>query len=562
MSNVSEISQQLKDIIEANHELQDVWMQGNILEVKPIQNGPLNFTLTDESAKIECVIFDNGTSLRENLPAVGNGVSIKGKIFLRGSISQYKFIVTDINLSSDSLQSQFVSVSTLMEALTNTLEAHSDEVQGEISEVFITGANFTILKLKDATPSQQSTEIIECVVPPKISPSFSLQKGERVHVKGQFGIFSNTSTYRIMIGNENDIKQVIGKVVSGQTTPNECRECHQRFNNLKEQLCATCYDVRRTSEGIVVGAVMRYFNAPRFSNFTSRREYPILLIGTIEGRADVVLHRDSEKRLSAIAECKRIGYDGNDGIDQLKSYLIASETKLGLFADNTNPYEWIFLKKNDERKGFDEISHFQFERELGVDPVSEKPPVQTRLELIRGNIIETKVDAIVNAANAELTRGSGVDAAIRDAGGEEIDRECERILEDEGFCPPGKSVITTGGNLYARHVIHTVGPIWQGGNRSEPVLLADCYKNSLQLAVENGIESIAFPSISTGNYGYPIEEAARVALTAVREFVEQVQQNNGIVPERIQFALFDEEAYACYVNAFSRLGLGLFSLVG
>ena len=177
MSNVSEISQQLKDIIEANHELQDVWMQGNILEVKPIQKWSSQFLrLQMKSAKIECVIFDNGTSLRENLPAVGNGVSIKGKIFLRGSISQYKFIVTDINLSSDSLQSQFVSVSTLMEALTNTLEAHSDEVQGEISEVFITGANFTILKLKDATPSQQSTEIIECVVPPKISPSFFSSK--------------------------------------------------------------------------------------------------------------------------------------------------------------------------------------------------------------------------------------------------------------------------------------------------------------------------------------------------------------------------------------------------
>ena len=234
MSNVSKISQQLRDMIEANHELQDVWVQGNILEVKPIQNGPLNFTLTDERAKIECVIFDNGTSLRENLPATGNSVSIKGKIFLRGSISQYKFVVTDINLPSDPLQSQFVSVSTLMEALTNALEAHSDEVQGEISEVFRTSANFTILKLKDSILSQQPTEIIECVLPPKISPSFSLQKGERVHVKGQFEIFSKTSTYRIMIGNENGIKQVIGKGGAGQTTPNECKECHQRFNNLQD----------------------------------------------------------------------------------------------------------------------------------------------------------------------------------------------------------------------------------------------------------------------------------------------------------------------------------------
>ena len=109
------------------------------------------------------------------------------------------------------------------------------------------------------------------------------------------------------------------------------------------------------------------------------------------------------------------------------------------------PYEWIFLKKNRAQMRFNEISRSQFERELGVDPVSEMPPNQTRIELTHGSITEAEVDAIVNTANSQLTRGSGVDAAIRDAGGEEIERECQNIFECEGICPPGKAIITTGG---------------------------------------------------------------------------------------------------------------------
>ena len=308
---------------------------------------------------------------------------------------------------------------------------------------------------------------------------------------------------------------------------------------------------------------MRYFKAPRFSNFTSRREYPILLIGTIEGRADVVLHRNSEKRLSAIAECKRIGYDRNDGIDQLKSYLIASETKLGLFADSTNPYEWIFLKKNDERKGFDEISRFQFERELGVDPVSEKPLVQTRLELIRGNITETEVDAIVITANPLLTKVSGVDEAIWDAGGEEIEHACQEIIEREGLRPQGKTVITTGGNLPARYVIHAVGPIYDSGGNHEAEMLASCYESSLCLAQENEIRSIAFSAISTGNlFRYPIEKATPIALKTVKNFVEHAQKNNEMVPERIQFVISNEAVYNSHVKELSNLGFSLSCPIG
>ena len=250
----------------------------------------------------------------------------------------------------------------------------------------------------------------------------------------------------------------------------------------------------QNSKGIVVGAVIRYLNASRFENFSIQREYPIRFGANVRGRADVVLLNSQEQPV-AIAECKRIGYDGSDriGQEQLESYLNATGVELGLFADDTDPYEWIFLKKNRAQMRFNEISRSQFERELGVEPASEIPPTKTRLKIIQGDIVKAKVGAIVNAANAELTEGSGVDKAIRDAGGEEINRACEKIIESEGVCPREKAVITIGGNLPAEYVIHTVGPTWQGGEDHEAEVLARCYKNSLQLAIKEGIQSIAFP---------------------------------------------------------------------
>lgn len=176
--------------------------------------------------------------------------------------------------------------------------------------------------------------------------------------------------------------------------------------------------------------------------------------------------------------------------------------------------------------------------------------VQTDLELIRGDITKAQVDALVNAANSELIGGGGVDGAIRSAGGDEIEQACAEIRKREGGCPTGKAVITPGGNLYARYVIHTVGPVWEGGNAGEAELLASCYQESLQLAMDccqGDIQSIAFPSISTGIYGYPTEKAAVVALGAVKEFVNQ----NPSAPAAIQFVLFDEATYTCYEDALS-----------
>ena len=551
MSNVSEVTQQLKKIIKANSDLRDVWIQGKISKVEPTRSGTFNFTLTDRNKKIECVIFNELAHLKDTLPPVGSNVSVKGQIYVYDTISEYRFKVTDMPGSGGS------SINDLMNTLSSTLrEVPPVEVQGEIAEVFETSAGFTILKLKDVTLDEQVNEVIECTLDREIDSPFPLRQGEPVTAEGRFDIFRSASTYRIFIDNPNGLRKWAAPIKQ-----NKCQRCNQYFKNLQKQLCAICYDAHLTSEGIVVGAVMRYFDSPRFAKFSTKREYGVNWGANKKGRADIAL-LNSEKNPVAIAECKKIGYDGSGGIVQLEGYINPTVANLGLFADNTDPYEWTFLRRNDERNRYDEITRAQFERELGVAPAPEIPPTKTQFELLQGNIIESEVDAIVNAANAELTEGSGVDRAIREFGGEEIDRECKRIVEDEGPCPPGKAVITTGGKLPAEYVIHTVGPIWQGGNSSEPEQLANCYKNSLQLAVKDGIQSIAFPAISTGNYRYPIEKAAPVALKAVKEFVEQAHQNNDMVPERIQFVLFDQEAYACYVKELSNLGFGLSCQIG
>ena len=170
---------------------------------------------------------------------------------------------------------------------------------------------------------------------------------------------------------------------------------------------------------------------------------------------------------------------------------------------------------------------------------------QLDLTLIQGDITKAEVEAIVNAANSQLVGGGGVDGAIRRAGGDEIEQACAEIRKREGGCPTGKAVITPGGNLPAKYVIHTVGPVWEGGNSGESELLASCYRESLRLAEENGIQSIAFPSISTGIYGYPTEKAAVVALTAVRDFMKA----NNATPKQIQFVLFDEATHNHYMDA-------------
>jgi len=161
-----------------------------------------------------------------------------------------------------------------------------------------------------------------------------------------------------------------------------------------------------------------------------------------------------------------------------------------------------------------------------------------KIELIKGDITKIKVDAIVNAANSSLMGGGGVDGAIHRAGGPAILEECRKIVAKQGGCKVGEAVITSGGNLPAKFVIHTVGPVWNGGQKNEAEKLANCYKNSLQLALENGCQTIAFPCISTGVYGYPPDKASKVAVETVSSFLATTYKIDKVI-----FVCFDEENY-------------------
>jgi O-acetyl-ADP-ribose deacetylase (regulator of RNase III) len=164
------------------------------------------------------------------------------------------------------------------------------------------------------------------------------------------------------------------------------------------------------------------------------------------------------------------------------------------------------------------------------------------IEVVEGDITKQTVDAIVNAANTSLLGGGGVDGAIHRAAGRKLLDECRTI----GGCPTGEARITKGYNLPASWVIHTVGPVWSGGQRDEDELLANCYRNSLKLAVEHGIRSIAFPSISTGAYRFPLDRAARIAVTEVKKFVEQEPS-----VEKVVFVCFGDRAYNTYTRTLA-----------
>jgi len=162
-----------------------------------------------------------------------------------------------------------------------------------------------------------------------------------------------------------------------------------------------------------------------------------------------------------------------------------------------------------------------------------------KIEIVRGDITKLDVDAIVNAANTTLLGGGGVDGAIHRAAGPELLAECRTL----GGCRPGEAKMTRGYRLSARFIIHTVGPIWRGGKNDEARTLANCYRNSLQLAVENEIKIVAFPAISCGAYGYPIKEAAQIAFKATREILAVSDEL-----QRVIFAVWDEDVYDAYLQ--------------
>lgn len=173
--------------------------------------------------------------------------------------------------------------------------------------------------------------------------------------------------------------------------------------------------------------------------------------------------------------------------------------------------------------------------------MSGKP--DSRIEIIPGDITKLDVDAIVNAANAQLRPGGGVCGAIHRAAGKNLREACAKI----GGCPTGQSVHTDGYDLKAKYVIHTVGPVWHGGDRNEAALLASCYRTALKIAKEIGARSLAFPAVSTGVYGFPLDRATEIAVATVRAFL---QQDDSI--ERVVFSVFGSEAEAAYRRALGR----------
>jgi O-acetyl-ADP-ribose deacetylase (regulator of RNase III) len=171
---------------------------------------------------------------------------------------------------------------------------------------------------------------------------------------------------------------------------------------------------------------------------------------------------------------------------------------------------------------------------------------EAHIEIVIGDITVQEVDAVVNAANAQLAGGGGVDGAIHRAAGPSLMQETAR-LHPEG-CPTGTAVATTAGNLAARYVFHAVGPVWKGGRRGEPELLAGCYRRCLELAIEHQCESIAFPAISTGVYGYPMDLAAETALNTIRDFLAARGR-----PSLVRFVLFSEGAYGAFARTIEAL---------
>ena len=172
----------------------------------------------------------------------------------------------------------------------------------------------------------------------------------------------------------------------------------------------------------------------------------------------------------------------------------------------------------------------------------------TRISVTQGDLTLQSTDAIVNAANSSLMGGGGVDGAIHRAGGPAILEECRQVVARQGRLPTGQAVITTGGNLKAKYVVHTVGPVWHGGSQNEAELLASAYRESLKLASQKGLTSVAFPSISTGAYGYPAAAAAKVALNTVVSFIS----NETTTLKEVIFVLFDAATYEAYASALAK----------
>ncbi len=176
--------------------------------------------------------------------------------------------------------------------------------------------------------------------------------------------------------------------------------------------------------------------------------------------------------------------------------------------------------------------------------------IHNKIQLLKGDITKVAVDCIVNAANTSLLGGGGVDGAIHRAGGQAILDDCRKIIAKQGGCKVGEAVITTAGNLPSKFVIHTVGPVWNGGSKNEREKLSDCYRNSLQLAIANNCRTIAFPNISTGIYKFPKDEAAKIAIYSTIEFLSKTKEIDKVI-----FICFDDDNFRFIESQLIYLGL-------
>jgi len=183
-----------------------------------------------------------------------------------------------------------------------------------------------------------------------------------------------------------------------------------------------------------------------------------------------------------------------------------------------------------------------------VDKLRYRIGSEATLELVRGDITDENTDAIVNAANSSLLGGGGVDGAIHEAAGPSLLAECKKVREQRGPLPPGQAVTTSGASLKARYVIHTVGPVWQGGKVNEPQILESCYCNSMEQANLRACTSMSFPSVSTGAFGYPVGPAAQIALRTIADLLHQPKS-----VKRVRFVLFDERTFKAYAAAAEEL---------
>ena len=355
--SVSDITNILSGIIQDQSTLQGVWIRGKILEIFP----PNGLTLGDGKCSIDCRNGSKKVGLFASLKPGKQVYYACGKVIVSPQESKYRFAVTEIQPNqSSSLSKNARDLTANLQTTIKQLEIV--QVQGKISFIDQKGG-FTLLRLKDANFNKWTDgEMIECAIPPGINPKIALNLNDDVCVRGQIDIFQKASQYQIIIANADDMMP--GFSLKRCKCPG-CKSCQRSRDNIQcdqsrkaqHELCSPCYAISPDNEKRVEEAVETYFSNLKVKEFSPKTQHGIQ-IGSENRIADVVL-ADQNGSFAAIAECKGAGYVGH-GIEQLKSYLCATDTRFGIFANRTNPEQWEFYE-NRRRNRFDQIDRPEFE---------------------------------------------------------------------------------------------------------------------------------------------------------------------------------------------------------